>query len=364
MNASVFSGAMSHHHTGSSGTNTGPLEMAFIPLWLVILSLGHGQITEKTRLAQSLTAKFAGGLSKNDNIDLSVRTVRKQGSKKKSQQFTSFSSFIKATKDDISKIATVQPVMVCFRLAPTEKVRSLVDDIEKEVNNGENGVNGENEAEIEPKIIEKPENVESEKSESDKPEKTEAKSSENPDDTENDPKSPESPSPESPTSEASSTSESPENEEEEDEEEDSSLDEFLTDLYDSLNVRLFEKIQENLPRVTIDAVSLQERIFLRFQPIQSAARKGTTHENLDHALSFIQAEVDSSTKLISQIQAIRQAVSKSDNLDYYCDPDSFSLGLLQVVPTFLQHLDVGQLSVVEADDLDLVNKATGMCEKS
>ena len=72
--------------------------------------------------------------------------------------------------------------------------------------------------------------------------------------------------------------------------------------------------------------------------------------------------MDSSTKLISQIQAIRQAVSKSDNLDYYCDPDSFSLGLLQVVPTFLQHLDVGQLSEVEADDLDLVNKATRMCE--
>jgi len=339
--ANVFSGAMSHHHTGTA--NTGPLELAFIPLWLVILSLGHGQITQKTKLAQDLTAKFAGGLSKNDNIDLSVRTVGKQGSKKKSQQFTSFSSFIKATKDDISKITTVQPVMVCFRLAPTEKVKESLAEVkltEKVENEAENGENDEK--------PEKSKKVESETPESEKPEKTETKTSEKPENLDE--------TPESPASETSSTSESPEDEEEE--EEDSSLDEFLTDLYDSLNVRLFEKIQENLPRLTIDAVSLQERIFLRFQPIQSAARKGTTDENLDHALSFIQDEVDLSTKLISQIQAIRQAVSKSDNLDYYCDPDSFSLGLLQVVPTFLQHLDVGQLSEVEADDLDLVNKAT------
>merc|ERR1712176_992214 len=144
------------------------------------------------------------------------------------------------------------------------------------------------------------------------------------------------------------------------------LDEFLCDLYDSLNVRLYENVKENLPRLNLDAVSLQDRIFLRFNPIVSAPKFGTDMLNIENSISYIENQVSSMTKLITQIHAIRSAVSQSDNLDYYCDPDSFSLGLIQVVPTFLQQYEISQLNRIQEEDLDKVNSGAlskiGNCE--
>ena len=243
------------------------MQLSIIPIWLSLVRLGYGNLSSNVILAQDLIIRFVEKFVKDENIDLSTTKVLK---KAEVQVHKSFKSLVKAAEDQLTQYARAQPVMICFRLSPTEQIKqAMVIDRAEEVL--------EDEEEVPEREVSSPENVETETTEETESGKTtpdvEEVNGENDDE-----------------SDGEKSAESADDEEEEDSEEDQVLDEFLTDLYDSLNVRLYEKIKENLPRIAVDAVQLSNRIYLRFSPINSAALKGTNLENIDSSIEYVSIE--------------------------------------------------------------------------
>merc|ERR1712142_202826 len=89
--------------------------LSYIPIWLSILSLGYNGISSKATLAQDLVSKFVTRLSKNSNLDISVKNKLKKVSK---STHKSFKSLIDSTSESFADYSMVHPILVCFRLAP------------------------------------------------------------------------------------------------------------------------------------------------------------------------------------------------------------------------------------------------------
>merc|ERR1712157_83400 len=113
---------LASHQSHAWNNNSWSYNLSYVQIWLSLLLLGHNNITKKALLSQDLVCKFVKRLSANKNIDISV----KQSDHYIQENFKSFKDFAKSALGALGEMNKVRPILVCFRLAPTESIRNSI----------------------------------------------------------------------------------------------------------------------------------------------------------------------------------------------------------------------------------------------
>ncbi|XP_078691676.1 putative pyridoxal-dependent decarboxylase domain-containing protein 2 isoform X3 [Branchiostoma floridae x Branchiostoma belcheri] len=127
-------------------------------------------------------------------------------------------------------------------------------------------------------------------------------------------------------------------------------------LYNTLNRWLGERLSKDVPQLQLDIVEVEpEGVCLRFNPLLTAATRGTQREHVDRLVECLEEHTAVLDCTVDQREVFQAAVEDHPNLLSIDDATWPGVGVLQYIPEYWGHHSLENLTEETKTEMDKLN---------